>query len=100
MESTKFDGAFDPASTGASVSSLDVLHPIHLSIGVSRSASIELLSSAGAEKASFTPSKRPIFKLVEGVRHCCLLRKANPSADARIERERIREDVLNFILKM
>jgi len=40
-------------------------HPIHRSIGVSRSASRVERSKAGAEKASFTPSKRPICNLLE-----------------------------------
>lgn len=55
------DGAAEPAAT--CLSSATTLHPIHLSIGVSRSAEI---SEGGAEKASFTPSKRP-FRDVDGL---------------------------------
>jgi hypothetical protein len=39
--------------------SLATLQPIHRSMGVSRSESIELRSKAGALKASFTPSNKP-----------------------------------------
>ena len=47
----------DGVAESACFSSATTLHPIHLSIGVSRSESI---SVGGAEKASLTPSKSPL----------------------------------------
>jgi hypothetical protein len=44
---------------------LATLHPIHRSMGVSRSASMVVRSRAGAEKASLTPSNKPICKADE-----------------------------------
>ena len=55
-------------ATDCCLSSGSTFHPIHLSIGVSRSASRDDLSSAGAENASFIPSKSPFncMELVAG----------------------------------
>ena len=60
------------------------LHPIHRSMGVSRSESMADRSSAGAEKASLTPSKSPMCNKdddVRGLDNCGLDTKAKPSTD-------------------
>jgi hypothetical protein len=53
-----------------------VLHPIHLSIGVSRS---ESNCDGGAENASLTPSNRPFKDVVVIIVDCCVrVLTANP----------------------
>jgi hypothetical protein len=67
------------------------LHPIHLSIGVSRS---EVILDGGAENAFFTPSKRPYKAVDEETAFCGPTENPDTDDVSRISEARV------FILKL